>query len=220
MKILLIEDKAQRQQLFMKDLGIELLDPKYNDILDNAVDQRYLEIYEQLKKDLLIYDNYSIIIAHKSAFDENNEAIIAKLKKESRILILFSGGIDANYYVKNDTNEVLELNSKIFYSNNLKKFLEDFKNKKIPNILSLCYGDKWKLNIALNIVEEINYLLNETNDNIVDCDDLIDSSAKEILDEVDIELYDKINNDDTSRDDLTGVRNKILSYVDKRLMYE
>jgi len=219
MKILLIDDKTLRQQGFMQNIGIDLSDPKYNDILDNAVDQRYLEIYEQLKKDTLNYDDYSIIVAHKSAFD-NNDAIITKLKNESKVLILFSGGIDANYYVKNDKNEILELNSKIFYSHNLKKFLENFKNNKITNILSLSYGDKWKLNIALNIVEEINYLLNETNDNVIDCDDLIDSLAKEILDEVDMELYIKINNDDTNRVDLICARKKILSYVDERLLYE
>ncbi len=219
MKILLIEDRAQRQKLFMKDLGIDLLDPKYHNILDNAIEERYIEIYEQLKNDKLNFDDYSIIIAHKSAFDEDNEKIIMRLKKGSKILILFSGGIDTNYYIKNDKIEILELNSKIFYSNNLKKFLDNFSDTG-KNILSLCYGDNWKLNIALNIVEEINYILNETNDIKIDCDELIDSLAKEILDEVDIELYSKINNDNTNRDELIIAKDKILSYINERLLYE
>ncbi len=217
MKILLIEDKKSRQQGFMKPLGIDLSDVQYKNILDNAIDQRYDEIYEQLKSNSLNFEDYSIIIAHKSAFEDNNEEIISRLRKYSKVLILFSGGVDANYYEKNDTTEVLELNSKVFYSNNLKRFLENLKDE--TNILSLCYGDKWKLNIALNIIEDINYELNETDDNKIDCEDLIDSSSKEVLDEIDTELYNKINND-IDRDNLITARNKILLYVDERLLYE
>ena len=42
-KILLIEDRAKRQQLFMDETGIDL--SKYSDILDNKTDVDY---YKQI----------------------------------------------------------------------------------------------------------------------------------------------------------------------------
>jgi len=163
-KILLIEDRGKRQELFTKDTNIEL--NQYSDILDNFTGEEYDEFLSSFIKDDFSLENYAVIIAHKSAFHDKNTQILLKLseycKIEKKPLVLFSGGLSANYY-KNDEFETLELNSKIFYSQNLELFLEDFKNNN-KNILMLCYGIQWKLNIALNILEKLNRFIEKNNE--------------------------------------------------------
>jgi hypothetical protein len=51
--------------------------------------------------------------------------------------------------------EVLELNSKTFYSQNLTLFLDAIKEKN-DNLLMLSYGKQWQLNIILNVIESLN----------------------------------------------------------------
>lgn len=163
-KILLIEDRCKRQELFTKDTNIEL--NQYGDILDNFTGEEYDAFLSSFIKDDFSLENYAVIIVHKSAFHDKNTQILLKLseycKIERKPLVLFSGGLSANYY-KNDEFETLELNSKIFYSQNLKLFLEDFKNNN-QNILILCYGIQWKLNIALNILEKLNRFIEKNNE--------------------------------------------------------
>ena len=94
-KILLIEDRAKRQQLFMDETGINLSD--YDDILDNQIDEDY---YKQILDDKAELTKYDIIISHKSVGD--NSKVIDKLrehcKNTAKPLVLFSGGISANYF--------------------------------------------------------------------------------------------------------------------------
>ena len=139
-KILLIEDRLERQKLFMDDTKIDLT--SYSDILDNITDNKYKILLEQLKNDTFNFDAYETIISHKSAFHDDNRSILNKIKNHCKFgekqLVLFSGGITANYY-DNAEYEFMELNSKIFYSNNLKLFLEDARKNK-PNLLILSFG--------------------------------------------------------------------------------
>ena len=124
-KILLIEDRKERQQLFMDATNIDL--NEYSNILDNAVDKKYDDIFCKLTDGSFDFENYSIIISHKSAFDKDNSVILEKLKRycetHKKPLVFFSGGIDENYYNKSEYELVL-INSKTFYSQNIKLFLE------------------------------------------------------------------------------------------------
>jgi hypothetical protein len=155
-KILLIEDRYERQYLFRQQTGIDL--EKYNNILDNCIEDKY----NTFINDILIGDfnlgAYDIIITHKSAFGNDNDIILKKLEKHcqghNKPLVLFSGGIVGNYY-NSEVYEVLELNSKIFYSQNLVLFIEAIKEQN-ENILMLAYGRRWKLNIILNVIENLN----------------------------------------------------------------
>jgi len=153
--ILFIEDRTSRQTLAFLKLGISL--DKYKDIVENAIDESYEEIFKMLKEDRFDFSKYSFIICHKSAFDDENSKIISKLKQGCSChdipLVLFSGGIDANYHDTYD--KYAEINSKTLYSHNLKLFFENAKEKNI-DIFSLIYGEKWKLNILLNLLEKIN----------------------------------------------------------------
>lgn len=163
-KILLIEDRSKRQRLFMEDTGIDL--SKYSSIVENAVDEKYNQVYNDLLKESFNFDDYEIIISHKSAYDDDTSAILHRLenycKMQEKKLILFSGGIDSVYYHKEGRYEHLELNSKLFYSHNLELFLESYIINSF-NILSLAYGKQWRLNILIEVLEKTNLYL-EQND--------------------------------------------------------
>ncbi|MDF1875678.1 hypothetical protein JHD48_08020 [Sulfurimonas sp. SAG-AH-194-I05] len=185
-KILLIEDRVTRQQLFMNETSIKL--DEYNDILDNCINHKYTDFLQDILRDEFDLDKYSIIITHKSAFEEKNIEVLSKLKKYCEVhqkpLVFFSGGISVNYYL-NDAYESLELNSKTFYSSNLTYFLKEFKaNNK--NILMLCYGKKWRLNVAANILEKTNNFIEKKKS-------FTDILYSELSDMVDMETLHKLN---------------------------
>ncbi len=152
-KILLIEDRIERQVHFTEDTGINL--KSYSDIIDNKI---YFD-----KNEL---EKYSIIITHRSAFGDYEENILDYLKKycekTNTKLVFFSGGISATYYSKTKY-EFLLLNSKSFYNKNLKLFLEDMKNRKEANLLILAYGNNWRINMMLNTLAKINLFLDNNN---------------------------------------------------------
>ena len=170
-KILLIEDRVERQNRFTLDTGITL--DIYKDILDRkeTLDkyETFLDRRESLDKDSL--GEYSTIITHRSAFGESDENILDYLKKyceeHQTKLVFFSGGISSTFYSKSKY-EFLLLNSKSFYSKNLELFLDDFQKNQEPNILLLGYGKDWKTNILLNTLEKINLFIsnNETKERV------------------------------------------------------
>ena len=188
-KILLIEDRIQRQKLFLEDTGIDFT--MYADILDNYIDYKYEELLEQILHDSFSFDKYDIIVSHKSAFDKNNTLVLSKLKnyckEQHKILILFSGGISANYY-DNSEFESLELNSKIFYSQNLKLFLDATKHD-VENILMLCYGEDWELNVVSNLLEKTNLFIAQSNENDIAFSDFTKLVDVNKLSHVDYPFY-------------------------------
>ena len=151
-KVLLIEDRYKRQRLFSQQTGIEL--EKYSDILDNCIEDKYNAFLNEMLIGDFDLSPYDIIITHKSAFGDDNDNVLKKLqehcKKHSKPLVLFSGGIVGNYY-NSEVYEVMELNSKTFYSQNLILFLDAIKEQN-ENLLMLSYGRQWKLNIILNVI--------------------------------------------------------------------
>jgi len=212
-KILLIEDRMRRQELFMKETGIDLL--IYSDILDNLTDGEEKSV---LSNDF-DFKQYSYIIAHKSAFNDKNIEYLNKLQtyceENDKPLILFSGGLSVNYYT-NDGYKKLEINSKTFYSQNLKLFLKAFK-KQIENILMLCYGENWQLNIVLNILENTDYFINNHQENEK-------LTFSDFTEEVDINLLTSINynfytlnvkNDYIQLNDVKKFRDNIYQYITK-----
>jgi len=149
-KILLIEDRAERQERFTQDTGIDL--KNYAEIIDNRT---------SLDKSQL--DKYSTIITHRSAFGDQDENILDLLKQHcaetNTKLVFFSGGISSTYYSKTKY-EFLLLNSKSFYSQNLKLFLDDAKaSGDEVNILLLGYGKNWKINLLLNTLAKVNLFI-------------------------------------------------------------
>ncbi len=101
-KILLIEDRVERQLKFKGGTGINV--EQYSDFLDNKT-----------KLDKRSLNNYSTIITHRSAFGSEDQNVLDYLKKyceeTETQLVFFSGGITATFY-SNTKYEFLLLNSK------------------------------------------------------------------------------------------------------------
>ncbi len=151
-KILLIEDRIERQSKFTDATDIDL--EKYCGFLDNRI-----------TFDKSCLNDYSTIITHRSAFGNDDENILDYLKKHCEetgsSLVFFSGGISSTYYSKGKY-EFLLLNSKSFYSSNLQLFLDDIYEGREPNILLLGYGKQWKFNILLNTLGKINLFISNS----------------------------------------------------------
>jgi hypothetical protein len=198
-KVLLIEDRYKRQQLFKKETGIDL--EKYSDILDNCIEDKYNTFLNEMLIDNFDLGYYDVIITHKSAFGADNDVILTKLtehcKKNAKPLVLFSGGIVGNYYNR-EVYEVLELNSKTFYSQNLTLFLDAIKEKN-DNLLMLSYRKQWQLNIILNVIESLNLY--------------IDTKDIELRKYIDIDSLEPINLVNKTID-LNGDMEKIIDFRD------
>ncbi len=212
--ILLIEDRYKRQQNFIQDTGINL--DYYSDILDNYTNDKEIDFFELLKNGNFDFSQYDYIIAHKSAFNSENSEFKSLLENACREyakpLVYFSGGISVNYYNNND-GEILETNSKTFYSQNLQIFLESYKTKN-ENILMLCYGKNWEKDIVLNLLEKLNIFLYTTEDKKYLFSDLNDADIDlTYLKKIDYPFYQmKIENDWITKEELSKLKDSCLKY--------
>ena len=224
-KILLIEDRFKRQEIFQEELEINL--EEFNDILDNTTYERYEDVYEILKKEEFNFSPYSVAIVHKSAFGDENSTITAyieqKCKELSIILIYFSGGIDANFYQKDGTFELFEVNSKTLYSANIALFLKAYR-KNILKPGMLLYGEHWKINLLCNKLNKLNYYIEHLQDNAILEDFFYEDNSylRNILFKMDdIKFYTpKPINEEISKDEMKKLRDNIQHCIEKELTYE
>jgi hypothetical protein len=216
-KVLLIEDRSERQQRFMQETKIDL--SLYSEILDNCIDEEYQNVFNALKSDSLNLENYSMIVVHKGAFADDNSAVIKKIethcKNNGKALVLFSGGVDANYYLEEDGFVLMELNSKVLYSQNIKLFLDNFlQGANHPLILS--YGEKWKINILLNSLEKINYLLESIPKEYMLYKKFAEESKIELVESLDIDIYQvELAGKRVYRDEMMKLKEDILTHIQK-----
>lgn len=161
-KIMLIDDKTERQIKFNEETNILT---KYADVFENFTGESYNKLLEEFRNnDFSRLDEYEVIITHRSAFGELNGQVISTFKaicKDNKSLVFFSGGI-SSVSIKNSPFKHLLLNSKKFYSDNLKIFLELSKENE-PNLLVLAFGENWKINLLLNSLEKINVFIGKNN---------------------------------------------------------
>jgi hypothetical protein len=75
-------------------------------------------------------------------------------------LIFFSGGITSSV-LKDLDFPFLHINSKEFYAENLKMFIEACEESNTVNLLVLQFGKKWKLSLLLNLRNNIAVALNK-----------------------------------------------------------
>jgi len=223
-KIALIEDRYSRQKDFLELNNINLA--KYEDIgiLDNFIQDKANTLLKEIKSDSFDLQQYDIIICHKSIElkdkIDTNTIIIDKLtsycKEQEKILVLFSGGIDANYYKEN----YLELNSQVFYSQNLKLFFEAVKNED-ENILMLSYGLKWKINILLNILEKINNYIENTNKESDRYKRFSKDCKINLLDSLNLNITKpQIDGQNISVSEMMKYRDNIYANIKKSVTYE
>jgi len=213
-KVLLIEDRFPRQVLFMRETEINL--EQYSNILDNVSNGDEANLFELTIKGDFDYSKYDYVLCHKSIFNGNNSQFISLLKKHTQensiSLILFSGGVSVNYY-SSKPHEVLELNSKTFYSQNLKLFLDAIE-KGNENILMLCYGENWKLSILSNSLEKINLFIAENiNEDRIVYNNFINEIEISKIETINQSFYDVVvNNGWISIEEIIKFRDSIYEY--------
>jgi len=223
-KILLIEDRKERQQRFIHQTNINL--NNYIDILENIIDKGYDDIYDEFKNGKFNFHDYIMVIVHKSAFNGDTQKIIYSIENECKSraipLVFFSGGITANYYEEEKNFKKLELNSKDFYSQNLQMFLEKYRKNREIELLILSYGKKWKLDIVLNCIEKINIFI-ETHKNEEDIlyDEFITYTDFHLLESLKIK-YSKpnIENGWIYLSELKKIALDIKLYIKESIIYE
>ena len=154
MKIILIEDRIIRKELFLERSAIDL--SQYSFLSEITAQE-----FKQLKLDINNGDymsflgEFDLIITHKSAFTLNQQDVLASIGKS---IIYFSGGISQSFYLEYPF-PCLHINSSDFYSNNLMIFLNDIKDNRKIEMLILQFGTKWKLNLLLSTRDKIKQLL-------------------------------------------------------------
>ncbi len=108
-------------------------------------------ISELVTKNTNTLDKYVCIASHRSALtNEIRDFIKEYCRSNNKPLIFFSGGITSSVY-KDIYFPFLHINSKDFYSLNLKLFISNFEENNDINLLILQFGIRWKLSLLLNL---------------------------------------------------------------------
>ena len=158
-KVILIEDRPNRQIDFTKKISRDL-----NEIstLENICGFEKFNLYKKIlsSSSLDELDKYEVIIIHRSALSGTERLkLIDFARRNSKTLVLFSGGISSVSLQKLDAGTLLTINSKDLYSRSLINYLD----RGDLNILELAFGENWKINLEVNLLEKlIFYLINYT----------------------------------------------------------
>jgi hypothetical protein len=151
--ILFIEDRILRKELFLERSQLDL--SKYS-FLKEITTETFKQIKSSIKNaDVTFFNQFELIITHKSAFTLNEQDILGSLGKS---IIFFSGGITQSFYLEYPY-PCLHINSSEFYSNNLINFLNYFEETGEIEMLILQFGTKWKLNLLLTSRDKLKQLL-------------------------------------------------------------
>jgi hypothetical protein len=195
MKLLLIEDRPDRQKLFLpnKEKDIETLSKIEK--LWMPIGKECKEIIDKINKEDFDTADLKLIMIHKSALiPPGVNYLIEQSEKKKINLVFFSGSIDQTIY-NNENFEFLNMNSKEFYSENLIPFLVDFISEENTQLLFL--KDKnWRLSY-LFLFNQLyyNYEIEKdqtTKDRLEDTKKIL-GIIKENLDEVKKDIDLEIN---------------------------
>jgi len=156
MKIAIIEDRIARLEQYT---DFDLKKSKSVTIITGI---EFDNLIDSLKSnDTRKLDQYECIASHRSALsNEVRDTLKEYCRKNKKPLIFFSGGITSSV-LKDLDFPFLHLNSKEFYSENLKLFIEAFEENNAINLLVLQFGKKWKLSLLLNLRNNIAVSLNK-----------------------------------------------------------
>jgi len=150
-KAILIEDRIERQR---KQLGQRLNELQQFSFLKNiSGGEDFADFKRQIvKKNYSIFDEYTTIMLHRSAFDaEMRNGFLEYLKDYPKKLIFFSGGITGSQLSKLKNIEFMLINVTEFYSDNLFVFLKNNTN----NMLELAFGENWRTSMLIDSIEKL-----------------------------------------------------------------
>lgn len=156
MKIAIIEDRIGRLEQYT---DFELKKCKSVTIVTGL---EFDNLISSLKSnDTGKLEQYDCIASHRSALsNEVRDTLKEYCRKNRKPLIFFSGGITSSV-LKDIEFPFLHINSKEFYSENLKLFIEACAENNTVNLLLLQFGKKWKLSLLLNLRNSIAVALNK-----------------------------------------------------------
>ena len=225
MKIAIIEDRIARLEQFT---DFELKQCKSVTIITGL---EFDNLIGSLKNnDTKPLDQYECIASHRSALsNEVRDTLKEYCRIKRKPLIFFSGGITSTV-LKDLDFPFLHINSKEFYSENLKLFIETFEESNAVNLLVLQFGKKWKLSLFLNLRNNIAVALNKVALKVQFPDSEIDDSEliKRVRDlqintAIKADLVNEKTNVIFSGDDLTPVsydQVQDIKYVIDRVINE
>jgi hypothetical protein len=150
MKIAIIEDRISRLEQYAE---FDLNDCETVSIITGfEFDSLILTLS---KKDTNVLEQYDCIASHRSALsNEIRDVIKEYCNFKKKPLIFFSGGITSSVF-KDINFPFLHINSKDFYSLNLKLFINNCEESNTVNLLILQFGKRWKLSLLLNLRNNI-----------------------------------------------------------------
>ena len=156
MKIAIIEDRIARLEQFT---DFDLRQCKSVKIITGLEFDKLINSLNSNETKPL--DDYECIASHRSALSNKvRDTLKEYCTLRRRPLIFFSGGISSSV-LKDLDFPFLHINSKEFYSENLKLFVEAFEESNTVNLLVLQFGKKWKLSLLLNLRNNIAVALNK-----------------------------------------------------------
>lgn len=156
MKIAIIEDRIARLEQYTD------FDLKENKSVTIITGIEFDNLIDSLKNnDTRKLVQYECIASHRSALsNEVRDTLKEYCRENKKPLIFFSGGITSSV-LKDVEFPFLHINSKEFYSENLKLFIEACVEHATVNLLLLQFGKKWKLSLLLNLRNNIVVDLNK-----------------------------------------------------------
>lgn len=149
--VILVEDRTFRQRNMLGEKAIEL--KNFNFLKNISGGDGFAELKNQLlEKKYSVFDEYSTILLHRSAFEtEVRNGLIEYLKEYNKRLVLFSGGITGSQLSRVKNLEFMLINVTEFYSDNLLFFLRNNAN----NLLELAFGNNWKTSVLIDAIDKL-----------------------------------------------------------------
>jgi len=193
-KIILLDDRPKRMSIAFEKNGHDLNLYKSIKGLFIPLENDCIRIKNELNQGSgESISNYSLIIAHQSAFSGKGLKTIDSICQLHSIkLILFSGSIRQPVYYNGNHFHKLIVNSKDLYSYKLPSFIIKTAENELEHITELIYADMWKLSAALTyrqlLIDE-KYgddlkVINHKNRQLLNCVSILGENTLEELSEL------------------------------------
>lgn len=165
-KAILIEDKPIRQEnmLTAEQLGA-LKELKGLTLPENTECRDVIDSLNNRKTNVI--EEYDLVMMHRSSLKASGfNSLDDYCKKKQKSLVLFTGN-QGQTSLRNEGYELLSLGSNVFYSSRLCPFLQGFVNGEESHLLSLVYGNSWRLSVLLEYHEKLELLTTEKDKDII-----------------------------------------------------
>lgn len=213
-KIVLVEDRPERQRKFTEDLTIDL--NKFP-ALENICGGKTFGDFKSSLADIsqigavIKEKGYDVIMIHRSALEQSERiALIEIAKRDSKTIVFFSGGISSvSLQEIGNKGYLLTINSKDFYSESLKNYLESPEH----NIFELAFGKKWKINFEIELLEKLNFYSKEKSESPFAAISLELNLKEWLIDN----YFSDYKNKRITREDLEQIKEKILTNLNKTI---